>query len=157
MERTVDSPVSENLYLSSLTIKRTLKSLKGWSSFVAIVGFITCALLVLAGFLLIAVSTISPMAEIEALTDLYPIGLMGVGYAIFAFILFFPNLFLYNSSKAISKALKNESIAELNEMFENLRAYFKFIGIVFIAIISIQIIAVVLSFAMGFMSALQTI
>ncbi len=106
-------------------IKTYLMETAKWAKFVAIVSIIMGGLMALGG--LFAGTTMSQESEISPI----PGGgaIFVVIYLVLAAIVITPSVFLYNfASKAIN-ALRSGSEGELTVAFENLKSYFKFVGI----------------------------
>jgi hypothetical protein len=107
-----------------------------WAKFLAIIGFIMCTLIVLAG---IFAGTV-----FSSLGDNFGMGALGVGAAIFyiliALLWFFPCLFLYRFAVRTQVALRNNEQQNLTAGLANLKSYFKFVGILTIVVISIYIL-----------------
>lgn len=105
-----------------------------WGKFIAIIGFIFCALMLLGG--IFAGSIFATMGQSSSLA------LMGGGfftavYVVFAVLWFMPFLYLFNFASKMQVALRNNDQATLNLSFQNLKSCFKFIGIFTIIMLSI--------------------
>ena len=115
-----------------------LNTTRKWGMFLAILGFIGIGLLVIVGlfagvFLSVFNTTDTPIG--------FPEWLIFIVVLIFAAIYFFPVLFLFRFSKHTSIAVKNLDENALHKAFKNLKAYFVYIGILVIIIISVYVIA----------------
>jgi SNF family Na+-dependent transporter len=73
-------------------------------------------------------------------TSAAPMGLFGIIYLLLGLLYFFPTLYLYNFSQNIKKALVDSSQQNLDLGFENLKSFFKFIGVFSIVTISLYIL-----------------
>jgi len=132
MEETQSHPLF-SLSIDPVT-KAHLSEAGKWARFLAIAGFIFIGLMVVAGiFLSITFSSL----ETQSTYNGNPAGMfsaMGVGmmlfYILFAVIMFFPLLFLLRFANKIKTALAANDQEQLNTSFQNLKAYFRFIGIV---------------------------
>lgn len=104
-----------------------------WAKFIAILGFIFCGFLVLIA--LFAGSMFASMSQ--SLGDLSSIGgaVFTAVYFVFAIISFFPNLYLYRFAVRMQTAIRMNEQMKVQESFRNLKAYFRFIGILFIIIL----------------------
>ncbi len=112
-----------------------LKEAARWAKFLAIVGMVLCSLFVLMA--IFAGSLIGAMMSRTA----YGYGAggpaAGVGYGagvtilyiLFALLYFFPCLYLYRFGVRMQAALRSNELEKLNGSFRNLKAYFRFIGI----------------------------
>ena len=113
-----------------------------WARFLSVLGFIMCALLILAGvFLGSVVST--------ALS-----GSMGAGsyfggtfftmlYVVIALIYFFPCLYLFQFGSKMRTALRNNDQELLSLSLKNLKSCFKFFGILAIIVLGLYALALV--------------
>ena len=119
-----------------------------WARFLAIVGFVMCGLIVLGG--IFASSIMSSM------TSQYPTGfgraygmnssmstMLSVLYILFALLYFFPCLYLFRFANFMKVAITTEDQENLNKSFLNLKAMFKFVGILTIIIISLYVLAII--------------
>jgi uncharacterized protein DUF5362 len=110
-----------------------------WAKFIAIVGFIFCGLLaivaIFAGSFIAGsfgrfgggVGSDGVAAYGSGLGALFTII-----YIIAAIVCFFPNLFLFNFASKMKVALRNNDQEQLNNSFRNLKACYRFIGILLI-------------------------
>jgi amino acid transporter len=121
-----------------------------WGRFLAIVGFVVCVLIVLAGlYFAFAFSTLEsqfsdfPGSQRSSITSGLGVG-MAVVYILFAVIYFFPCLFLLRFSNAMKVALAGNDQGQLTESFKNLKVMFRYVGIITIIIISIYILLFIL-------------
>lgn len=112
-----------------------------WGKFLAIVGFVVCALVVIVGIYLATAG--SEMAyQYGGRSSFRGIGgAMAIGYIIVALIYFFPCLYLLRFSNHMKAALAANDQANLTASFQNLKSMFKFVGIFTIIIISIYVLA----------------
>jgi hypothetical protein len=107
-----------------------LKEAARWAKFLAIVGFVFCALYVIvslfAGALMSSFSTLAGPAGA---------GMRGGGafitvlYILIAVLYFFPCLYLYNFASKAQVALRSNDQEQLNLSLKNLKATFRFMGI----------------------------
>jgi hypothetical protein len=68
-------------------------------------------------------------------------GVISAIYLILALVLFFPNLFLFRFGAQIQQSIRLNEQPRLQNSLRNLKAYFRFIGILYIVIISIYVLA----------------
>jgi hypothetical protein len=120
-----------------------------WGKFLAIVGFITCGLILILSFFagaLLANSTaaLSPYSnnEVRAATSIGG-ALLTVLYIIVAVIYFFPCLYLYRFSVRMKAALNTNDQTKLNQSLRSQTMLYRYIGIVTIITLSIYLIAIV--------------
>lgn len=87
------APVSkrEPEILLNLTSLRYLKSIKNWSFFFAILGFIGLGLMVILGVVMIGVASYAPKTK-------FLVEFISIFNAVFAIVYFFPVLYLYKFS-----------------------------------------------------------
>ena len=136
-----------DLLTNELEITDTLKSYlldaAKWGRFLAVIGIISCLLMVAGAFYagyyvshLPSYSFGSSMGQ--AVTAFY---------IFFAVIWFYPCLFLYKFSVKLLLALKSSSQEYIESAFINLRSAFKFLGIVTIVILSLWLLSFLLLIA----------
>ena len=112
-----------------------------WSKFLAIAGFVFCALLIGLGFL----------TMLTFATDLNGIGMYGAGlgvgfamiYIIIGVLYFFPCLFLLRFASRMQVALRSNDQNSLVGGFANLKSCFKFMGILTIVILAFWVISII--------------
>lgn len=117
-----------------------LNATRPWVKFLAILGFIGIALMVLFGLLMMFGFSLLPTqpgapAAFGAL--------MAVFYLLFAAIYFMPCLFLYRYSRAIA-AIPGTGQGALEEALKSQKSFWKFMGIVALIIVSIELLVVVI-------------
>jgi uncharacterized membrane protein len=106
-----------------------------WAKFLSIMGFIGCGLIVLVGvFFGSLFSTFSgELNRTGPYGDMATSGGLGavaaIMYIIIALIYFFPCLFLFRFATKMKTALASNDQETLNNSFQNLKATFRFIGI----------------------------
>lgn len=139
--------------LFSLTIdpitKAHLSETARWAKFLAIVGMIFLALMLVFGIFLstMMTSAASRFGEVDGYNTSSIFAGFGVGmavlYIILAVIAFFPLLFLLRFSNRMKAALVNNDQQQLNTSFQNLKVYFRYLGIITIIILALYAIAIV--------------
>jgi hypothetical protein len=152
MEQYAQAPASTESNLFELQVDHELSGYIGdiarWGKFIGIVGFIWTGLIVLAMFtagrLLSSFSGGSGIGSVLAASG----GIIATVYLIIAALIFFPSLFVFNFSRKAQFALRNNDQESLNSSFASLKLRFKFIGILWIVILSIY----VLVFLIGLLS-----
>lgn len=124
---------------------QTLKHLntaRKWAMFLAIIGFIIVGIMIiiglLAGTFLTAFSSGQKGLGIPGSLTFIPVLLISAVY-------FFPVLFLFRFSKYSSHAIQKFDSMEFNKAIKNLKYYFAYIGIVFIAILTLYIIILIVA------------
>jgi len=148
--------MESNQSLFSLTIdpvtKVHLNETARWARFLALVGIIALILMVV---LIIGVVSFMSSADADnpySAAPFFPgFGVaMAIYYVIIAAIWFIPLLYLFRFSGQMRTALNGNDQQALNASFLNLKACFKFVGIVTIIFLVLSILGVVL----GLMGAL---
>jgi hypothetical protein len=126
-----------------------LKETARWGKFLAIVGFVGSGLCVLT-----AIFAGSFIASFYGSIGAAGVG-SGVG-AVFSVMLiivallwFFPCLYLYNFSSKMQAALRSNDQVQLNQSFRNLKAYYRFVGILTIIGISLYALAFIIRIFSG--------
>lgn len=122
-----------------------------WARFLAIVGFVFCALMTIVAFFVGAIfSTLGNMVPNMAMMGGSVISAAFTGlYLIAAALMFFPCWYLFQfATKAIASIKKNDT---LSESFKNLKSCFKFHGVVVIVMLSFYSIVIVFAL-IGFMA-----
>ncbi|MDO9260798.1 MAG: DUF5362 family protein, partial [Flavobacteriaceae bacterium] len=124
-----------------------LNETRKWTSFLAIMGFIFIALMIVLGFFI--GSVFSALGEEQA--EMPFMGtIIGFIYLVMGLIYFFPILYLYKFSTFTKKALENQNTTDLNEAFKMLKAHFRYMGILTIVLIAIYGLAFVIGLMVGF-------
>jgi hypothetical protein len=121
------------------TSKLHLAEAARWAKFLAVIGFIMCAFIILFGILAatgIGVFTSMYGNRYDGGQDVNVAGLgaaMAAMYIIFtavaAVIYFFPYLFLFRFANHMKSALASNDQNALNTSFQNLKKLFRYVGI----------------------------
>ncbi len=133
-----------------------LKETASWAKLLAIVGMIGCVFLVLGGIMAsVAVTTVSGemSREIGGGATAAMGAFMLIFYVLIAVIYFFPCLYLLRFSNHIKNAITANDQMGLNEGLRNLKATFRFLGIVTIIFISLFL----LMFLLGGLGAIMSV
>jgi len=125
-------------------IKSHLSETARWGKFLSILGFILCGLMVILGvFSGTFFNTIISRTQ-GAYNSLMHSGsfgaMMAVVYIIIAVIYFFPCLFLYRFSAKMKTALNGNEQTDLTLSFQNLKALFRYTGILTLIMLAIYLI-----------------
>ncbi len=130
----------ENFKNSDLIITTSSKEFllytSKWANFLAILSFVGIGLMVLGGLII----TVFAAGFSNVQNSEVPMGFLGIIYVMLAILYLFPTLYLYNFSKNMRKALANSNQQNLDLGFENLKSFFKFVGIFTIITISLYIL-----------------
>lgn len=144
-----DSFYSEGGFQVTNRSKNFLATAATWSKFLAIIGFIGTALMVLVG--IIAVVAGSAFGNLSQNPVFGAIGSIGIAfiYIILALVYFFPSLFLLNFSSKIKRAIRSSDNLELEEAFKNLKSLFMFYGIMTILFIVLYFFIIIFAMVAG--------
>ncbi len=126
-----------NELLISETSQSNLNTAAKWGKFLAIVGFILIAIMLIAGIW----AQIFLSYSRSSLYDSEFIKYIGIVYAVVAIILFFPCLYLFKFSNKMQDAIRVPNQESLDTAFINLKSMFKFYGIFTIVILVMYAIA----------------
>ena len=110
-----------------------------WTKFLAILGFIFCGLCLLValfGQSFIMSSFNRYGLEGGSISGVF----VSIFYIVFAVVCFLPFLFLYRFGNKMQIALRNNDQSQLTSSFGNLRAYYRFIGILTIVMIALYLL-----------------
>lgn len=121
-----------------------------WGKFLAVVGFVSCGLIVLVAFALGAFLSSSIVSNIPNLSNQVGTNAFGVLggamiagiYSIFAAIYFFPCLFLYKFSVRMKAALNTNDQVKLNHSLKAQKFLFRYVGIVTIIGVALGVIEI---------------
>lgn len=123
-----------------------------WAKFLAIVGFITCALIVVVG--IFAGSLFSMYSnKYEGFDQNVKVNTTGLGavaavfYVLIALLYFFPCLYLFNFASKMKAALLSNDQNILTSSFQNLKKTFRYVGILTIIMLSLYLIVFVVALA----------
>jgi hypothetical protein len=114
-----------------------------WAKFLAIIGFIFCAIMIL-----VALFAGSIMGTMMASMGGGAASMMGSGFVTVIYLLltavyFFPCLYLYKFASQMQSALPGNEQGRLQSSFKNLKACFRFMGILFIIVMSFYVLAII--------------
>lgn len=149
--------MQETTPLFSLSIdpatKAHLTETAKWARFLAIIGFMFILLMILLG--VYSSLTVSRyMDEFEGMGNRGFASNIGVGvavmYILIAVVAFFPFLFMLRFANQMRTALQTNNQGLFNASFQNLKVYFRYLGI--ITIISLVLMA--LSLFMGIVQSI---
>jgi hypothetical protein len=139
------------------TSKTQLMEAARWARFLAIVGFVVCALVVLAG--IFAGSVLQQMMGRFGENDLGTVNMQGVGamisvvYIGIAILYFFPCLYLYRFANGMKTAFSTYEQDHLNKSFQNLKIMFRYLGILTIIVICLYAFSILMFLMAGGSSA----
>jgi hypothetical protein len=122
-----------------------LKDAARWARFLAIAGFIFCGLFVFVAILFATVlsSLFTTMGSSSAFGGMGG-GSIAVVYIGIALLNFFPCLYLYNFSFRMRVALRNNDQDQLNIAFKNIRALYRFVGVLMILCLGLFVLFILI-------------
>ncbi len=135
---------SEELFLTNNTLKY-LKTTSKWTRFLSILSFLGLGLLVLAAIILIALGIfIDSHANSQALFIF-----LGLIYLVLASVNLIPTWYLYKFSVDIEKMIRFKANEKVEEAFQYLMKYYRFMGILVIIVMSTYAIAIIIGLLLG--------
>jgi hypothetical protein len=143
----LDSGLSQDLTVTAAT-RSYLHEAARWAKFIAIVGFVFVGLFVMVAlFFVVGFSS----TEIPGLGRWG--GAFGIIYLLIALLYFFPLLYLFRFAEKTKYAVERQSSVELESGIENLKANFKFVGIMLLVVIGLYALIFVIALIGGFAGA----
>lgn len=132
-----------------------LRTAAKWAMFLAILGFIGIAFMILGALTMLAAGGAaagmdSPYGAGAAMAP----GIMGVMYLVFAVLYIFPVIYLYKFSSNAKEAVNSNNSERLTAALENLKSHYKFVGIATIITIVGSIVGGIVM-AVAFASAMS--
>lgn len=143
-------PLSPSLSIDE-QVREHITGTAKWAKFLAIVGFIITALMVIAAFSMGAVMSMMPQQ-----TGMMKVGGAGftIIYLIIALLYFIPCLYLFQFATRTEKALRSDLQETLVSSLSSLRRFFKFVGIltlIYLIIAALAMVAMMIGGAVGAM------
>ena len=130
------------------TAKAHLSEAARWARFLAIVGFVVIGLFVVMALFAGAIFSSYFNAFSPQGGDIAPRG-MGFGFTLYLFVCaaigFFPFFFLYRFSTKAKAALASGDQESLNVSLQNLKVYFRYLGIITIIILALYAIILLIA------------
>jgi hypothetical protein len=131
-----------------------------WGKFLAIVGFVSCGLIIIMAFAFGALLSSSVFSNIPRYSNQIGPGASGfLGgamfamvagmYTIFAAIYFFPCLFLYKFSVRMKAALNTNDQLKLNQSLKAQKFLFRYVGIITIIGVALGVLEILVIGVMG--------
>jgi len=132
------------------TARTHLAEAAKWAKFLSIMGFIFCGFIVLVGIFFGSFISMftpryggnSPYNDIATTSTAFGTT-MAILYIAIALIYFFPCLFLFRFATKMKTALASNDQEVLNTSFLNLKASFRFIGIIMIVMLAFWVLALI--------------
>lgn len=115
-----------------------------WTRFLSIVGFVFAAMFVMSAFSVGAIySALSSAMPGNPLLKLGP-AVLTVFYLLIGLLQFYPSFLLYKFSTSANKAVLFADQPSLGEAISKLKSFFKFWGVLTIALIAMYILMIVM-------------
>jgi amino acid transporter len=130
--------------------KSHLENIAKWAKFLSLAGMVLLAFAVVGSFMSISIiSKTRPYIESQQEQEVLQSVRIGtiIGALIIILISFFPLLFLLRFSAQLKRALAGDNQEALNLAFQNLKRYFRYLGIMLIVIIAIYGVSLLATFA----------
>ncbi len=119
-----------------------LNTLRKWTMFLAVSGFIFLGLIITLG--LITGTFLTAFSNSDKMPGI-PDALVYAAFITVTLIIFFPILFLFRFSKHTAKAVSTHDRKEMHIAIKYLKRYFIYIGVLLIVIISAYIASIILA------------
>lgn len=115
-----------------------------WAKFLSIIGFIGCVFIIIIALSLPAIlSAMSAMGKNPMVG--VATGVLSAVYIIFALVYFYPSLMLFKYANSAKKAVLFLDQESLGEAMSKMKSFFKFFGILTIAILGLYAVVFLLS------------
>jgi hypothetical protein len=138
-DQPLDKDFQEDLHFSNES-RANLNETAGWTKFLAIVGFIFVGFMVLASYRIHSFFSMMPMSEEfpfpPAIFSVFSVIYLGM-----ALLFFFPVLYLYKFSTRMKDAIRASDQGAMEDAFANIKAHYKFIGILMIVLIGFNVLS----------------
>lgn len=121
---------------------KNLDSIRKWTMFFSVLGFIFIGILVIAGFAAGIFMSVFSSGEMGAG---FPLWVLIIIIPAIAAIYFFPVFFLFRFSRHMRNAVMNLSNEHIRIAFRNLKYYFTYIGVLVIIVLAFYFIALVVA------------
>ena len=132
-----------------------LAGTKGWVRFMSVLMFVGAGFMLLVGLImLVAGGSIAANAKAGAL----PAGVMtgfAIVYALMSLIYIYPALKLWKYASYIGALLISGSMMDLESALNQQRSFWKFLGIMVIALFALYIVAIIAMVALGGFAAMM--
>lgn len=139
---------SEHAEVSMATVD-LLKQTKPWVTFLSVMGFIGSGLMLLSGIFMMIAGAFVPKSGPTPFSPM----LLGLFYLPMAFLYIYPSLKLWGYSSAIGRLLMQNSSANLEAALAQQKSFWKFLGILTIAMMVLYALFIVGMIVVGFTAA----
>lgn len=133
-------PEIKKIEIGQETVKN-LNTLRKWTMFLSVLGFIFFGLIITLGLL---TGTFLTAFNHSDKTPGIPDALLVAAFAGLALINFFPILFLFRFSKHISNAVSTLDSREMHIAIKYLKRFFVYIGAILIAVVALYVASIIL-------------
>jgi hypothetical protein len=130
----------------------SLDRTRPWVAFIAVLMIIGCALLLLAGIVLVAMGSLAGMSS-----ELGPLGGAALGgvYFLMALLYLFPALYLFRYGRAIRR-IGRGNVAAMEEALEHQASFWRYVGILAAVVMVIYVAVIVIAVVVGIMAGVGT-
>ena len=135
------NPEIRKMEIGQETLKH-LNTLRKWTMFLAVSGFIFLGLIITLG--LITGTFLTAFSNSDKMPGI-PDALVYASFIAVTLIIFFPILFLFRFSKHTSKAVSTLDRKEMHIAIKYLKRYFIYTGVLLIVVISVYIASLILA------------
>jgi hypothetical protein len=119
------------------SIKENLITAGKWARFLSIIGFIFTGIIGIFALVVLISSLATGYGGLFLL--------MGVGYLVASVIMVFPSLYLIRYAISIEKGLNSNKQGEFDYAVQNMKSFFKFMGIYTIVVIGLYLLMILFS------------
>ena len=116
-----------------------LKETAKWSTFLAIIGFISIGFMVLGGIGIAAFMSYNSFPGMEAIGGMAGLGVL---YVVLGAIYIYPTFKLFQFASKCKKAVAQSSTDLMTEALGNLKSCFKFIGILMVILLGVYVLLI---------------
>jgi NADH:ubiquinone oxidoreductase subunit 3 (subunit A) len=145
------TPNSEPGLMLTHEAQTYLREAAKWASFLSIVGFIFCVVILVMALLIGTTSTI--MSRMMPYNSGVPVGIGGsfvsILYILLDILYFFFPLYLYRFASRIKKGIVFQDSAHVTQAVDSLKSFFKLWGIVTVIVIAIYAIIFLFAIIIG--------
>ncbi len=125
---------------------KDMSSIGKWAGFLAIVGFIMLALMIVVSFSILFIAGPVPAGPYG---QTLPKGFIFFIYLVFVVVYFFPTWYLFRFSDLLRKSVYHCETSVLNASFRYLKKFFIYLGILAIIMLVLVLIAMLAGLAGG--------
>jgi uncharacterized membrane protein YjgN (DUF898 family) len=131
---------NQNLIISEES-KSNFLEISKWAQFLAILGFVGLAFMVIGSLFMSMFSGAMPRgAGMEEFQSEMPFALMSVLYLVIAVVYYFPLRYLFDFASKMKQGITDNDQANTDMAISKLKRHYKFIGIFTIIILSIYLL-----------------